>query len=54
MSSRAYSLRTFVHRVLALRLAVATLVAAYVSNESGHRPVPIDDCLPRDRVFPWA
>ena len=36
------------------RLAVATLIAAYVSNESGHRPVPIDDQLPRDRVFPWA
>ncbi len=36
------------------RLAVACLVAAYVSNEEGHRPVKVDDSLPRDRAFPWA
>ncbi len=37
------------------RHAVATLVAAYVSNENGHLPVRVDvDALPADRVFPWA
>lgn len=36
------------------RLAVATLVAAYVSDESGHLPVKVDDHLPLDRKFPWA
>lgn len=36
------------------RLAVATLVAAYQSDESGHAPVRIDGRLPRERRFPWA
>jgi hypothetical protein len=36
------------------RLAVATLVAAHVSHETGHRPVRVDDNLPADRAFPWA
>jgi len=37
------------------RLAVATLVAAYCSNEQGHKPVVIDDeNLPANREFPWA
>jgi predicted dehydrogenase len=37
------------------RLALATLVAAFVSNESGHKPVTIDsDSLPRDRRFDYA
>jgi len=36
------------------RLAVAALVAAYVSDESGGNPVAIDGKLPLDRVFPWA
>ena len=37
------------------RLTIAVLVAAYVSNENGHRPVRIDDPgLPREHVFPWA
>jgi predicted dehydrogenase len=36
------------------RLAVATLVAAYVSDESGHRAVGIDSGLPEGRAFPWA
>ena len=36
------------------RLAVAALVACYVSHESGHAPIRIDDRLPRDRAFPWA
>ena len=36
------------------RLAVEALVAAYVSDESGHTPVPLDGDLPRERVFPWA
>ena len=37
------------------RLAVAVLVAAYVSHENGHVPVRLDDAdLPRERVFPWA
>jgi predicted dehydrogenase len=37
------------------RLAVAVLVAAYVSHESGHRPVAVTDAsLPRERRFAWA
>jgi predicted dehydrogenase len=37
------------------RLAVSALVAAYVSDESGHLPVKVDvKNLPIDRVFPWA
>jgi predicted dehydrogenase len=36
------------------RLAVAALIAAYVSNESGHLPVRVDGDLPRERMFPWA
>jgi predicted dehydrogenase len=37
------------------RLAVATLVAAYVSNENGHGPVPLADVEAHaGRVFPWA
>lgn len=36
------------------RDAVAALVAGYVSNETGHAEVAIDDALPADRVFPWA
>jgi predicted dehydrogenase len=37
------------------RLAVATLVAAYCSNEQGHKPVIIDEeNLPVNREFPWA
>jgi predicted dehydrogenase len=36
------------------RLAVATLVAAYLSHEQGHAVVKVDDRLPRDREFPWA
>lgn len=36
------------------RLAVAGLVAAYVSNETGHSPVNVDGKLPQNRRFPWA
>ena len=37
------------------RLAVAALVAAYVSDENGHIPVRLDDShLPLDRTFPWS
>jgi predicted dehydrogenase len=36
------------------RLAVATLVAAYLSNEDDHRAVRLDCNLPRERMFPWA
>jgi predicted dehydrogenase len=36
------------------RLAVAVLVAAYLSDERGHVPVRLDEALPVDRVFPWA
>lgn len=36
------------------RLAVAALVAAHVSDESGHVPVSVAEGLPRDRLFPWA
>ena len=36
------------------RAAVATLVAAYESDERGHVPVAIDAALPGERKFPWA
>ncbi len=36
------------------RLAVNTLVAAYVSNEQVRSIRPDDPDLPRDRTFPWA
>jgi len=37
------------------RLAVASLVAAYVSNENDHRSVDVEDMSAyRQRVFPWA
>lgn len=37
------------------RLAVATLVAAHVSDEGGHVPVSVDPVrLPQTRAFPWA
>ena len=36
------------------RLAVATLVAATISNENGHKPVRVDGHLPVARIFPWA
>lgn len=37
------------------RLAIATLVAAYCSNEQGHKSVIIDEeNLPETREFPWA
>lgn len=36
------------------RLAVAVLVAAYLSHEGGHIPVHVNGQLPRERVFPWA
>lgn len=36
------------------RLAVATLIAAYVSHEQGGSAVAVDAALPHDRVFPWA
>lgn len=36
------------------RAAVATLVAAYESNENDHKPVKVDMNLPADRDFPWA
>jgi predicted dehydrogenase len=36
------------------RTAVATLVAAYVSDENGHGSVAVNAKLPKDRVFPWA
>jgi predicted dehydrogenase len=36
------------------RGAVGALVAAYVSDENGHRPVLLDDQLPLERKFPWA
>lgn len=36
------------------RLAVATVVAAHVSAEEGHRPVDVDETLPITRAFPWA
>ena len=35
------------------RTAIATLVAAHVSDESGHRGVGLDG-LPRDREFQYA
>ena len=36
------------------RLAVAALVAAYHSDETGHAAVPLDGPLPADRKLPWA
>jgi predicted dehydrogenase len=37
------------------RLAVAVLVAAYISNEEGHRAVALEEVSNyRNRVFPWA
>ena len=37
------------------RLAVATLVAAYISNEEGHRPVKLAETNQfAQRTFPWA
>jgi predicted dehydrogenase len=36
------------------RLAVATLVAAYMSHEKGHAPVEVASAGPLDRRFPWA
>ena len=36
------------------RLAVAALVAAYVSDEQDHMPIRVDAGLPADRAFPWA
>lgn len=37
------------------RLAVAALVAAYISNEEGHRSVSLEEVSKyRERVFPWA
>jgi predicted dehydrogenase len=37
------------------RLAVAALVAAYLSHEQGHRPVTLAEAEEHvDRVFPWA
>ncbi len=37
------------------RLAVATLISAYVSDEQNHRTVRLDDIAEvRERAFPWA
>ena len=37
------------------RLAVATLVAAYISDEEGHRPVRLEETEKfKARTFPWA
>ena len=36
------------------RAAIQALVAAYVSDEEGHRAVGCDGRLPADRKFPWA
>lgn len=37
------------------RLAVAVLVAAYLSNENGHVPIRLEDVEQhRERSFPWA
>ncbi len=37
------------------RLAVATLIAAHLSDEAGHQPMAVDlRQLPRLRSFPWA
>jgi hypothetical protein len=37
------------------RLAIETLVAAYCSNEQGHKPVMINaEYLPVNREFLWA
>lgn len=37
------------------RLPIMALVAAYLSAESGSRPIPVTSAaLPAERVFPWA
>lgn len=36
------------------RMAVATLVAAYVSHENRHKEILVNDQLPINRKFPWA
>lgn len=36
------------------RLAVSVLVAAYLSDESNHVPLQLEEHLPLTRVFPWA
>lgn len=36
------------------RIAVATLVAAYISDENGHIPILVDNALPQERIFRWA
>lgn len=36
------------------RMAVASLVAAYLSDEKGGVPAAVDASLPKDREFPWA
>jgi predicted dehydrogenase len=37
------------------RMAVATLVAAYISNEEGHRSVKLEETgLYKNHTFPWA
>jgi predicted dehydrogenase len=37
------------------RLAVAALVAAYISNEDGHRPVKLEETRKyRTQTYPWA
>jgi predicted dehydrogenase len=37
------------------RSAIATLVAAYVSNDEGHRSVSLTEVEKyKDRIFPWA
>ena len=36
------------------RLAIATLVAAYMSHENGHTAVLVEDQLPSQKKFPWA
>ncbi len=35
-------------------LILRTLVAAYLSDEQGHRCVKLSEDLPRERLFPWA
>jgi myo-inositol 2-dehydrogenase / D-chiro-inositol 1-dehydrogenase len=35
------------------RVALATIIAGYVSNENGHHPIRLVEA-PRDRVFPFA
>lgn len=36
------------------RNVIAALVAAYLSDETEHRAVRVDEALPRERTFPWA